>query len=332
MDSKKDWAANDLLNIATDCWRACTIQAGVRLDIFTTIGKKNLRLHEISDKLKIDELGAEYLLNALSSVGLLIKKNNHYSNSIPAINFLSRESPEYIGHAILHQHHMLDGWVQLHEVVKKEGPVDMRSYGDDIEHESYLMGMFNTGMQIAPEVASLTDFSGRHRLLDLGGGPGAYAINFCLANPELSAVIYDLHSTKQFAMKQVEKFGLTDRIEFAGGDFNDAPITCGPYDIAWLSNVLHLNKPEVCLRIIKKTVEAMNPGGLIFIHDFILDNTKDSPEIPALFALHMLVATPSGRLYSEEEIGGMLEDVGVKNVAKHSFRGPRETSILHGTV
>ncbi len=332
MATKKDWAVDDLISTSIGYWRGCALQAAVRLDIFTTINEDRLNLHDIAAKIEVDERGAEYLLNALSAMGLLVKKDGHYSNSISAFDFLSKNSPKYIGYIILHHHHILDGWAQLHDAVKKGCPIDRRSYGEDIERESFLMGMFNLAMGIAPGLASQIDLSGRHRLLDLGGGPGTYAIHFCLANPDLSAVIYDHHTTEPFAMKTVKKFGLANRIGFAGGDFKEDPITGGPYDVAWLSHILHSNGPEECQGIIDKTLAAMESGGLIFIHDFILDNTKDAPEFPALFSLNMLINNPSGRSYSEKEIVTMLENAGVRDVTRHSFHGPNDSSILYGTV
>jgi cyclopropane fatty-acyl-phospholipid synthase-like methyltransferase len=192
--------------------------------------------------------------------------------------------------------------------------------------------MFNLAMGIAPRLSSQVDLTGRRRLLDLGGGPGTYAIHFCLANPDLSAVIYDRPTSKPFAMQTVEKFGLQDRIDFAGGNFNSDPITGGPYDAAWLSHILHSNSPEECQALLHKTAEAMDPGGLIMIHEFVLDNSKDSPEFPALFSLNMLVNNEGGRSYSEEELHIMLKSAGAKNIKRHSFQGPNDSAIIYGTV
>jgi cyclopropane fatty-acyl-phospholipid synthase-like methyltransferase len=208
----------------------------------------------------------------------------------------------------------------------------MRSYGEDAERESFLMGMFNLAMGIAPKIVAQIDLQGKGRLLDLGGGPGTYAIHFCQSNPELRAVIFDHHTTRPFAENTVEKFQLTERIEFIGGDFNSDDISGGPYDAAWLSHILHSNGPEVCQNIIDKTVAAMSPGGLLMIHEFILDNDKSGPEFPALFSLNMLVNNEEGRSYSEAELAAMLKKAGVKEITRHPFQGPNDSSILYGTV
>ena len=133
------------------------------------------------------------------------------------------------------------------------------------------------------------------------------------------------------ASETVEKFNLTKRIHFAAGDFNSDPISGGPYDVAWLSHILHSNGPDECQALIDKSVAAIAPGGLIMVHDFILDNSKDAPEFAALFSLNMLIHNP-GRSYSEEEITTMFENAGVSDIYRHPFRGPNDSSILCGIV
>ncbi len=208
----------------------------------------------------------------------------------------------------------------------------IRSYGEEIERESFLMGMFNLAMELVPGIVEKIDLSGRARLLDLGGGPGTYAIHFCLENPELRAVIYDRPTTQSIAVATAEKFDMTERVTFMGGDVICDSISGGPYDVVWLSHLLHSNGPEVCQRIIDKCVAAMEPGGLIMIHEFILDNSKDGPEFPALFSLNMLVNNPEGRAYSEGELTAMLQKSGVNNIKRLPFRSPRDSAILFGVV
>jgi ubiquinone/menaquinone biosynthesis C-methylase UbiE len=329
---KRAWQASDLLSVSSAYWRGCTLQAAVRLEIFTLLHDQSLELEEIREAAGADRRGMEYLLNALAAMGLLVKEDRCYANTPAALELLSSRSERYMGHIILHHHHVLDSWAQLDKAVQQGRPVRKRSYGEEKERESFLMGMFNLAMGIAPRVAAELDFSGRKRLLDLGGGPGTYAIHFCQANPGLSAVIFDRATTESFAMQTVARFGLQDRISFTAGDFTVDPIRGGPYDAAWLSHILHSNGPEDCRQILAKAAGAMEPGGLVLIHDFILDNSKDGPEFPALFSLNMLVNNPEGRSYSEEELEDMMRTAGLRNINRHPFRGPNHSSIICGVA
>jgi hypothetical protein len=80
--------------------------------------------------------------------------------------------------------------------------------------------------------------------------------------------------------------------------------------------------PEECLFVIRKAVSALEPDGLILVHDFFLSDTHDAPLFPALFALNMLVNTLQGRSYSEKEVKDMLSGAGVKEVIRLPFRAP----------
>jgi predicted O-methyltransferase YrrM len=201
---------------------------------------------------------------------------------------------------------------------------------DEAKREAFLMGMFNIAMSLAPKVANELDLAGRKHLLDLGGGPGTYAIHFCKRYPELRATVCDLATTRPFAEKTIARFGLSDRIEFVALDYlsQDVP---GSFDAAWVSFVLHAEGPANCRMIIQKAVAALEPGGLIAIHEFVLDDTMDSPLGPALFSLNMLLGTAQGQAYSDAQIKAMLADNGIEAIRRLPFRGPTESAIIAGT-
>lgn len=326
----KIWNPGMLLSVSSGYWAGCTLQAAVRLQVFTGLAEGALPAAELALRLDCDEEAMGLLLDALSAMDLLIKEGDVYRNSKEAGELLVTGSPRYMGHIILHHHHLLDGWAQLDVAVKTGQPVKKRSYGAEVERESFLMGMFNLAMAIAPTISREISLYNRSRLLDLGGGPGTYAIHFCLANPGLRAVILDRPTTEPFARRTAEKFGVGDRIDFIGGDFTVEEIRGGPYDVAWLSHILHSNSIRECHRLLERTMAAMAPGGLILVHDFILDDTKDGPEFPALFSLNMLLANNGGRAYSEMEIRDMLEQAGVEDITRYQFRAPNDSSILAG--
>jgi ubiquinone/menaquinone biosynthesis C-methylase UbiE len=193
------------------------------------------------------------------------------------------------------------------------------------------MGMFNMAMAIAPRLVPLIDLGSQRHLLDLGGGPGTYAIHFCMKNPQLKASVFDLPATRPFAEKTIKKFNLSDRIDFMDGNYLEDRIP-GRFDVAWLSHILHGEGPEDCLEILKKTVAVLEPKGLILIHDFLLNNSMDGPLFPALFSLNMLLGTSSGKSYSEEQIADMLNRAGVKDIRRIPFESPNDSGIMMGVV
>ena len=82
--------------------------------------------------------------------------------------------------------------------------------------------------------------------------------------------------------------------------------------------------------MVQKAIAVLKPSGMIMIHDFILDNTKDSPLFPALFSMNMLLGTHEGRSYSEQEIVEMLKSAGVSDIQRSPFRGPTDSGVIIG--
>jgi SAM-dependent methyltransferase len=328
----EEWNPGKLLGISGNYWSACAIQAGIKLSIFSHISHQSLGGQEIAKKVNGDPRGVSMLLNALTAMDLLTKKDGLYANTPFSSSFLSKESPQYLGFMIMHHHHLMPSWAQLDQAVITGRPIRGRaSFEDETVRESYLMAMFNMAMMLAPHLASLIDFSSKKHLLDLGGGPGTYAIHFCLKNPEIKATIYDLKTTRPFAEKTIARFGLTERIAFQEGNYVQEDIR-GTFDVAWLSQILHSEGPEEAQRIIRKAVSVLEPGGQILVHEFLLNNTLDGPLNPALFSLNMLLGTAHGQSYSEQQIMDMLAHAGAKEIRRLPLQTPNDSGVILGTV
>jgi hypothetical protein len=324
--------AETILKISGAYWQSCTLHAAVELGIFTVIGREVLTAEGIGQAVGGSSRGVPMLLNALTAMGLLRRDGGGYANTEESITLLTEESPHYIGHLILHHHNLMDSWNRLSEGVKTGYPQRISAAVDnETVRKNFLMGMFTIANILGPRVAEEVNLSGRSRLLDLGGGPGTYAIHFCLKNPQLRATVLDLPTTRLLAEQAISRFGLSDRIEFVGGDFSDDAFG-GPYDAAWLSQILHGEGPEVCRAIIAKAARALAPGGMILIHEFILDDTLDGPLSPALFSLNMLVGTARGRSYGEGEIREMMTAAGLRDIRRLSFRSRTDSGILAGEI
>lgn len=321
-----------LFEVSGAYWASFALHAAVKLEIFTVIGQEHLSGSEVAEKLKGDQRGVSTLLNALTGMGLLKKSDAKFSNTPMSATFLSKVSNQYAGHIILHHHHLVDAWRHLDRAVLTGKPVRSQDTPfSEEERESFLMGMFNMAMALAPTATREIDLAGRKRLLDMGGGPGTWAIHFCISNPGLKATIYDLPTTRPFAEKTIAHFGVSDRVKFQEGDYIKDAIE-GTFDVVWLSQILHGEGPEDCLTIIRKAVAALSPGGLIMVHEFILKNNLAYPLFPALFSLNMLTGTKAGRSYSEEQIMDMLGGAGVRNLIRLPFRSPNDSGIIAGTV
>lgn len=309
------WDPKKLLELSGGYWASFTLHAAVELDVFTLLDGRSMTEDEISVELGLSPRGAEALLNALAAMGLLTKKDAKFQADEDAARSLSKRSRGYIGFMIRHHHYISKSWAELPGSVRSGIPArdpGHRKAGDR-ELEAFEMGMFNNASLIAPKVAEAIDLSGRKSLLDLGGGPGTYAIQFCLKHPGLKAVVFDLPQVRPFAEQTIREFGLENRITFEEGDFNKDPIT-GGFDVVWLSHILHGEGPSSASAVVKNAASALNRGGLMTIHEFILDDGKDSPLHPALFSLNMLVGTREGKSYSKEELTRFMKEASISGI------------------
>lgn len=326
---KHTWDPAELLQLSGGYWSACALHAGVKLDLFSHAGTAP----ELALVTACDPRGLEMLLNALTALELMEKEGDRYSAAPFAAEYLSRSSPRYLGYIIMHHHHLMAGWSRLDESVRSGAPIRGRVShdGDESERESFEMGMFNLAMLTAPKVVTRVDLQGKRRLLDLGGGPGTYAIHFCQANPHLLATVYDLPTTRRFAEKTIDSFGLGDRITFREGDFISGDVP-GGYDVAWLSHILHGEGSEGCAVILRRAVAALEPGGMLMVQEFILDDDMDGPLFPALFSLNMLLGTPQGRSYSQRQLEEMMTAAGVRSIRRLELDLPNGAGVLTGIV
>ena len=322
----------ELLEISGYFWKTCALHAAVKLEVFTIVGDRQITAKEVSQKLHGAQKGVERLLDALTAMDLLAKTDGKYANTPAGLTFLVKDSTRYMGHIIMHHHNLVEAWSKLDTAVLSGRPVKTRSsFDNEDQRESFLMGMYNLAMGLAPKIIPLIDMSSNRHLLDLGGGPGTYAIHFCMKNSNLKATVYDLPTTRPFAEKTINQFKLANRIRFAEGNYLKDPIE-GRYDAIWMSHILHAEGPEDCRMIIQKAVGALEPGGVIIIHDFILNNSMDGPLFPTLFSLNMLLGTDSGQSYSEGQIFEMLTDAGVKDLRRIAVQSPNDSGIIIGSI
>jgi hypothetical protein len=275
----------------------------------------------MAERLQCEPDALERLVSALTSLGLVELDGRTASPTPAARRFLSTGSPDYLAHSLKHAHHLVSAWAQLDRSVRTGRPVPERwsLTVDEAEaaakREAFLLSMHARARRQAPAAAEAWDLGGRRRLLDLAGGPGTYAAAFCARYAGLQAVIFDLPQSRPTALKVVGDLGLTDRIEFVGGDYRTEPLP-GLFDAVWISQALHQESPETAAAVVAKAVGALSSGGLLCVQEFALDDDRRGPAAAALFSLNMLLHTEGGRSYTFGEIEKMMVDAGLTDVRR----------------
>jgi 3-hydroxy-5-methyl-1-naphthoate 3-O-methyltransferase len=171
------------------------------------------------------------------------------------------------------------------------------------------------------------DVGGFRRLLDVGGGSGAFDIVLCQRYPELRATVYDLDFVTDIAARNVKDAGLGDRITVTPGDFfADASFPAG-HDLHLFSMIMHDWDDERDLLLLRKSFEALDRGGAVLICELLVDDDKTGPVPAALMSLNMLVET-AGRNYTAAEYSDWLTQVGFVDPQVVPFEAPGANGVV----
>ncbi len=168
------------------------------------------------------------------------------------------------------------------------------------------------GLLLAQAMAKRLDLSGRKRLLDIAGGSGVYACSLATHFPGLEATVLDKEPVDAIAAKAIADRGFTGRVDTFAMDMLEAPLP-KEYDVHLFSNVLHDGDIDLVKRLLEKSAEALEMGGLLLVHDMFLNAEKTGPLHTAEYSV-LLMHVTQGRCYSEKEITGSAKEAGFRRV------------------
>jgi len=295
------------------------ILTALELDVFTAVGKGGTA-QQIAAKIQAAVRATEMLLNVLVSLKLLEKHDGIYTNTPVAARFLAEGSPDSARTAQLHMANMWRRWSKLTDAVRSGTAVE--SGRDNGWVNSFIAAMDHTARGRARAVAQAVELNGEKRMLDLGGGSGAYSIAFVKAASALHSEIVDMPEVLPITQEHIRQAGLGDRISTRAGDMLSVPLEPAGYDLVLLSAICHMFSPEENRLLLHRAYAALAPQGRIVISDFILDADKTSPRFGTLFALNMLVGTRAGASYSEPEYEQWLKAAGFAASKRVRIPGP----------
>jgi SAM-dependent methyltransferase len=329
-----EWNAAKLVELSGGYWAGCALQAAVQLDVFTALEKGGQTEEELAAALSCDRRAFSMLVTALTALGLARREGGKITAPANVLSLLSTNSPDYLGFIIQHHAHLIPGWARLAEAVRDGKPTrdESSSHTDsDAERQAFLLGMFNVARLQAEKVAQALNLSACKKLIDIGGGPGTYAVYFCKKNPSLRATIFDLPTTEPFATKIVARYDLSERIDFVSGNFLTDTLPKGQ-DVAWLSQVLHGETMADAAKLLKNAAACLSPGGLLCVQEFVLDDDRGGPPHAALFALNMLVGTSGGQTYTSQELTAMMREAGAAETWALDVSLPQSCRVLVGKM
>lgn len=289
----------------------------LRLELFETLGRDACSLEELNQRLQTDMRGLRILCDALTGLGLLEKTAAGYRNSEAALDSLIVDSPNSKSALLLHGARLYETWGRLYDAVKLGTPASDDAIDPRLKNDAptFARAMADIARMSAAETAAALPLAGVSRMLDLGGGPGLYAIECARANPEIQAVVLDTDDTLTVTRENIRQAGLEGRVFTQAGDALNDDLG-GGYDLVLLSNFLHIFSPEENQATLHRCAAALNPGGTVAVKDFLLNEDRTGPQWMTQFAVNMLVNTGGGDCYTRSEYLAWMNAAGFALVSE----------------
>ena len=179
---------------------------------------------------------------------------------------------------------------------------------------------------VADEVLASLSFGTVRRLLDVGGGHGAFLGAVAARYPSLAVGLFDLPEVAAKGAEVLgEKLGAA-RVSAHGGNFFADPIPTG-YDMVSLVRILHDHDDAPAAALLANIHKSLAPGGRLLIAEPMAQIRGAEGMGEAFFGLY-LWAMGSGRPRSPKEIMDMLKIAGFSRARLVPTAQPVNTSII----
>ena len=297
----------------------------IELDLFEALGG-GAAAADVAGRLGTDPRATEMLLNALAGLALVESRDGIFRNTPETAQYFTRRSPDDVRLAMMHTVHLWQTWSTLTECVRTGTTQGRLSGGGGDWTGAFIAAMHANASRRAASVVEAVDGTGVRKMLDVGGGSGAYSIAFAQANPALHAEILDVGDGVPIARGHIDEAGLADRVVAREGDLRTSDFGTG-FDLVLISAICHMLDPDENRALLARSYSALGAGGRIAISDFILDPDRSGPRQATLFALNMLVGTRRGNTYTEEEYASWLREAGFGAIRRVALPGPAHLMI-----
>lgn len=293
------------------------IEAAVKHRLFDWLARSPKTAAELAKAAGISVRGATAIGDALVGLQLLTRKGNRYQLTPESAAFLVSHSPGYHGDFFHHiSGQLVPNWLNLTQVVrtgKSVGKVNSEKKGVKF-FAQFVESLFPLSFAAASSLGAhlgIPQAKQTVNVLDIAAGSGVWGIALAKQSPHVRIHAVDWPPVLSVTKKVARKHGVADRLNGIPGDLLKAPMGKN-HHVATLGHILHSEGRARSRKLLKKTFDALAPGGTIAIMEFLVNRDRTDPTVGLLFAVNMLVNTEEGDTYSFEEISGWLREVGFK--------------------
>jgi hypothetical protein len=309
-----------LQNIAQSYGQSAALMAAVEIGVFTAISKGAGTYNEVANAVDIHPTSAERLMVMLCAAGLLEQSAGRHNNAPDVERFLVEGEAGYMGPWITFTKPQWNEWGRLSEhlrvkALKVMGSIETFTVADA---RRYHNATYSIGMGAGRRFVRQVDLATRQRIMDIGGGSGAYCIAAAKAHPKIRAVVLDLPVVCEVTRAFIAENGVSDRIAAQPCNFTRDPFPAD-CDVAIMASNLPMYSREVIAGVIRKAHDALLPGGEMHLIGETTNNERTGPWGPAYWGLGQAVSDSLGLAHSEADVLGYFRDAGFKDVAIHDF-------------
>ena len=195
--------------------------AALPLDhVFGRLAARSKTLNELASDTGLVPDRLAIFLTACVSLGLLVKRGDVYANAPASQTYLVRDAPRYFGDYYRFQidRQIYPAFERLAHALRGERAEFYRLMDNPEEAWSFSRGQHAGSLGPAAVLAGLVDLGVLRRLLDVGGGSGAFSIILCRRFPTLNATVLDFSSVQPAFETFVREADMAERLRFLPGD------------------------------------------------------------------------------------------------------------------
>jgi len=322
-----------LMQLALAYRSSAVLFAAADLDLFTSLSQGPRSVESLAESAGLAVAPLRFLLDACVAEGLLTTQDGAYANTPMTDAFLVRGRPAFIASGMKFAEDLYPAWGHLAQLVRTGKPVvPPESFlGDDTaKTRAFVYAMHERAKGISAVLPHGADFSGRTRLLDVGGGPGTYSMSLVRQTPGLRATVLDLPGVLEVTREILADNGFADRVDVRPTNYLTDAFGSG-YDAALLSGMMHRETPENCRMLLRKAFDALEPGGMAVVSDvFFDDDSKTSPPFATYFAINMMLMSDEGSAHAKTEMAAWMRDIGFERVDIRPMPPPNPHTLVVG--
>ncbi len=311
-----------LQRLARAYTESAVFYAAIDLELFTHVSAGADSIPKIATATGASELNAERIVAVTLAMGLLEKsEDGRIVNARDCEKFMVKGGERYAGPWMTFTRHEVPQWFDLTDKLLDPTPPSELGMYDDLTVErarKYHAATYSIGMGAGRRFCRLVDLAGRNKMMDLGGGSGAYSINAVKTFPGLEAVVFDLPPVTVVTEEYLEQNGVSDRVSTMGGDFINDPLPTG-CDVAVMASNLPIYNAENIQKVVSKAFEALEPGGEMHLVGETLNSDGIGPLDAALWGLAEINYGSGGRSHSDAECIEYFRTAGFVDVENVDF-------------